>query len=435
MPLQTIATTQQPFFWRRHPSIVAFGLVWTVALTVLGPVIQPDTASYIADSPFRPPLLPLYLNLLQVLFGPGFLYAAVAAQAAIGFASSLLLGNRISALARSTEPGRWLVVSILLWPQLENARYILSESLAYSFLCLMVWFSLEPFVLGMRWRAAAGTCLALALLLMTRVQFAYMVLVGALAVVAGLVRLRGGRDRAFILGAAVGAALLVVGTQAAYTTATLGYPSRVAATGPNLLTVLAYVSVPADAHRITDPLARTFMDSLMAELEKKRLLSSQRLGMSVARHFSYTTICNHTLIPLYRRMFSRNVDEDALWVSMDKLTTRAAVELLRTGWRRYLHHMAILILQTQRYFGVLAAFLIACGVELARRSSTRGLGILLAGVAVCWWLNVISVTAVQYPQLRYTFYFDTLVIAAILAGLTRSGHPPGAADPGSPMPE
>lgn len=432
-PLQKTAMTRQRFFRQPVTRIVALGLVWTVALALLGPQIERDTASYIADSPFRPPLLPLYLDVLHLLFGRGFLYAAVAGQAALGFASSLLLANRISTLAGSTAPGRWLVSTILLWPQLEHARWILSESLAYSFLCLTVWFSLEPFVRGMRWRAAAGTCVALALLLMTRVQFAPMVLVGALVVVVGLVRLRSGRDRLLVLGAAVGAALLVVGTQAAYTKATLGYPSRVAATGVQLLTVLAYVSVPADAQHITDPSARMFTDSLMAELKKKRLLSAQRREMSVARHFSYAVICNRTLIPLYRRLFS-GTDENALWVSMDKLTTRAAVALLRTGWRRYLHHMAILILQTQRYFGVLAALLVGCGVELARRSSTRGLGVLLAGSAVFWWFNVISVTAVQYPQLRYTFYFDTLVIAGILAGLSRSDRPPGAADPGSTRP-
>jgi hypothetical protein len=393
---------------------------------VLGPTRTPDSLSYLTGSAIRPPLVPAMLGLLRLLLGAGQQRAFVFIQATLGFFACLILANEIKRFFRAGRAAFWVILAPLVVPQFQYASHVMSESLAYGFCCLALASLLVMLRSADPLRPFALLVGAVVLLVLTRTQFTYVVPLLLLATVPVIAKKRDARSIAAVAGTLLGAAILLYGTQAAYSVAKTGHVHRVSATGIQLLTVVMFNTVPGDLSAISDPQDRAYATSILDEVQEKKLGNADRRGGAVRQtQFAnaYNAICWEIIARQFDSRFGesrpsiRSEDMPRDWPKLDRITTRIAIQLLGRSWSRVARHVVECLYQIHKYFAFVVIGVLALGVSLLRKRDTRLIGLVLAIVSTLWTVNALVVALVEFPMTRYTFYFDSPVLALVLAAV------------------
>lgn len=414
-----------PVVARHWPTLaaVAFG---AVVAAVVGPIHQGDTRSYLVGTPMRPPLLPLLLGAARA-FGPVREHAVVFVQAALGLLGCIALAREIRQTYGGGATTFGVAIAALLLPLLQYCSHLMSEALSYAFVCLTIAAGLAMLRGADLVTSFARFIASLTLLLLVRAQFLYLLPAVPLLLSWLLFRTRGARSRWYLTATVLIGAGILCGTQALYSVSRSGGVHRISATGIQLLTVVAFNSTPADLASVSDPLERAYARAVLEEMRGNRLGYADRpFGVVRQMHFAvaYNLLCWNIVVGQFDRLYGSPTpalaqrghmqDRPRDWVTMERVTTTVSAQLLRSAWPRFVRHVVECVYQIHKYYlFVVVGALVLPGVQFARGRGTppaSALGI----VALLWLVNVGVVAAVEYPMTRYTFYFDSPLLAVVL---------------------
>jgi hypothetical protein len=390
------------------------------------PTLYDDSQGYIDGGVFRTAVIPLIFRVLRAVSpSSAALRLFDGLQAGLAITSCSLLASRLKErlrLDRLTGALTWLMLGL---PQLQAVTTIGSESIAYSLLSISFAFAI-PLVWGERsLRSLVGMAGAAALLVLTRPQFVFLVPAVALAFAGYVLTEPTWKGRWRMLAAGVGVAVVALTLQAIHTYPRLGRIGGPSIMGVIVLTVTTQVATEADEAAIVDDDARAFASRIWRESSDASDLAAQGGATPPALYggLRYNNVV--------RRIEARYLEAHApggvepaderekakLWVGMNDICVRAAKSLARRELPRLVKIDVSAILLWERYFAFIVGWLVVLSVGRARRSAEARLTLL---VALGWAINVLFVSALQPPMLRYTFYFDTYVAALLVAWASRA---------------
>lgn len=397
-------------------ALLATGLVavtFGLALAARGARLVPDSASYLDNAPFRPPLYPLFLDAVQLAAGTRLPKVVVLLQ---GVAAVVTLARLLAVLRRHLVVGPLALVAVgtlLAFAQLRYAGDLSTESLTCSVFLLLVaegvHLCFAPDDLRSLARALALTVTAVLL----RPQFLFLWPV-VIAGVAGLLRLAPSRRRGLRAVALIVVALLAGPIlQRSYNLLRNGRPEGIHFTGVQLLTVNLYLA-DLDDVSLFHGAERQLAERLWHDMEQRRLFAVTRPAhLTSADYFDdvYVTVCLDVIEHDVARDDPRTIDQ---WAALDRATMSIATRLLRRHPTRYLGHVAGVLFAQFRYLALLAAALAALGLRYSAREPRWRLLLLASSL---WLANVVLVCLVETPMARYTCYTDGVLVALLIAVL------------------
>jgi hypothetical protein len=411
---------------------LGLGSLLTLALVVHGPTLGPDSGSYISGQPYRPPLVPLVLAACRSVLGVDLgLRAFVFVQAIIGVASSMWLGTAFVRTLRLPAAFAFLAPAVLFVPQLRAAHGVGSESLAYSAICFASACAVE--LVAAARPAGRGTAALMGVgawaALLARGQFLWF---GVLATGGGVawafMRLRGTRRLK-----AVGLMLLIPcmawGVEGGYARLRFGVVRSVPVAGIVALPLMLHVADVHDLARLRGT-TRDLVETALDGAQRKGLLSTSVSGLPPGLHFH---LCVNGLTAEVLEGYGRTVRHqpglgeayrhgnwDSLhallrpedWYRLDGLALDAFWQLLPSTAERYARLVWAQVAEYAGYEGALMVALFLAAFLCKGAPGIRGTVMLVCGL---WMINLLTVAAVAPPQLRYSFYFDSLVLVGITA--------------------
>ncbi len=409
----------------RPRRFVAANAAAAALLALRPPQLTGDSNDYLQHLMYRPPLTTLLYDVAR-LFGPLQLRAAVALQMIIGVLAAFRL-SRAMGRAAGVESAlvRTALFYVLFAPQVQHGAYIMSESLAYSMLSLAVASALDCVGAPAARSLLACTGWTIAAVA-TRSQLLF--LVPALCVGVALFVWRA-PDRRRALRPAALAIALVAASSLIQPTYNLVFNRRfvtLQAGGIHLMGVALFVTEPEDLDGLPDGPERSFAAAVFAKARDAHLLRSQTPRfMPEGHHFdrsfdaitwttigqSYCDLVLHRPVGPAADRIVRAMSPDE-FRAFDRFTRHIALGLLARSWPRYLAHLATCARQFAGVAIAVAAAMLAVGFfGLRARPARAALLLLVAGL---WLADLLVIGLVQAFRFRYTFPFDTMLIAAAL---------------------
>jgi hypothetical protein len=426
------------------PVVAAVALATSLALLLaaLGPALTPDSPGYLNGAPYRPPVVYYAAAPWVALLGRGpGLRVFVAFQVLVGFGTAALLASTLQRFLRLGPLAGVVALPILFLPQIQAARAVMSESLAYSAVCVFVSYLLRVLAgsdsrgdLALLWAGAALAAL-------TRIQFYFLILPALIATGAALWRAREWARRLTAAGTVAGVLALAFAMHASYTVPRAGRFERVPFAGLQLFAVALHIAEPEEIAAIPEAQVRHVAERAYAKAGRIGCLASQRERLTPSMHFH---ICYNPIVEAIMDAFDEETrgvrlgrqtwdDLQGLlpvenWYDLDATTLLASRGLLRHSYRRYVAFVLRSCFEHHRYYALLAGTLFALTlIGAGLRSRTR---LLLLTASGLWLVNLAVVASVEIPQMRYTFYFDGLLLAAVVLALmsaSREAEPSRAA--------
>lgn len=415
------------------PKLLVLGALFVAFLVVQGPLLVPDSGTYVEAWPTRPPVLPLVLLGGNALVGArAALYLTVVLQSVAAFVSCRVLLVELERVVSHVPTASAIGFFALLMPQFKAARTIASESLAYSFVCLFAAAIAGALVTRASnrrvWLGVAAACAAYA----TRAQFIYLVplaLLGAAAVVAFA---RTSTKSRVVLGAgAIAVLALTLTINATYLRIRSGRPGGVPLSGVQLIALVSHVASRSEVEAANLGKDREFAERVYDRLEANHMLASQRdpnVGVSAFLADRYNPILD-VVGEEFRALQPKPALNSAryLWgmtveqlCELDRTTKRVGLTLLHTSWKRYLRVSVTSIWEWHRYFCIVMLFNLVLAIGTLVRNPRVLPSWLLLAVTGGWLANVCVVALVEPPLYRYTFYYDAIFVAllCLLVGRT-----------------
>ena len=393
-------------------------------LALRGPGLYPDSASYLAGAPYRPPLYPAFLDVAHLLGGRLALRLVVFLLALLGGLSLLWCVDRLRRVLALPRLAALLLLVALAVGQLRFAGDIVSEALAAPLYLCFLTALIEAVVGGERgpllWAVA---WLVLGVLARPQLMFAWPVLLLA----AGAWLSRGPPRRPGRASLALAIAGMVLCGWLAQHAANLARHGRwdgIHFTGLQLLTPAVYLADRQDLALFTDPEEHRYLATVFADLEARHLFAwsrPPRYSQSAFFADAYNDICHEVI----EREFKPAAPAGALtideWAVLDRLTLGIARRLLARHPARFLGHVAGQAYGYEKSLALLVAGLAALALLFARRQPRfRALLVVVA----LWLSNVALVCAIEAPMARYFIYTDGPLVGLVLALLVGAAPPP-----------
>jgi hypothetical protein len=396
----------------RWPPIVV-AVLMSVAVAVRGPLLVPDSASYLDYSPMRTAGYPLFLDVMRVAGATAGLRLAVFVQAlallvTIGHFTRVL-GSR---LGLNRLP-RVIAGSIFLPGWFACAGTIGSEALAWSFFLVGVAFGVDA-LLTPSDRDVFWSTVGIVGATLVRPQFMFALPVWSLGIAIHIFRRHGvtGALRVLVSSAAI---LVASGLlQRAYDYAKTGHAQHASLAGIQVATEGFYLSTSADASAVL-PEDAAFVRSVTDRLAAQHMLASDHpAAYSEAVYFPlvYNEICWQAIAGTYRDGQGALVSVSD-WRRFDEITLRVGVRLIRRHLVQYIAHVASSALLYAHYSLFMVMALVALALaQLRRADAVLSIGLWLA---LLWLANLAVICMVETPQSRYTVYTDSVLCAWIVA--------------------
>lgn len=165
--------------WRKR---MVYGVIAFIFLSVpyiwVDPQFANDTPEYIAMYAYLPPLYPIFLNFLKILFGESlFIYAAVLLQTMFAAWIVTCLSELIGEVFQASKFVKVIIFILLLLTYYKADEYhpgcnlwILTEGISFSLFYVFVYYSII-FLKGKAYSAFAKLVVSAAALMLCRTQF------------------------------------------------------------------------------------------------------------------------------------------------------------------------------------------------------------------------------------------------------------------------
>ncbi|GLB52965.1 hypothetical protein NBRC110019_20050 [Neptunitalea chrysea] len=390
--------------------------------------LAPDSSGYINMEIIRSPTYPMFLQLLQSLFGKGYLTATLILQNLINFWAVYYLVRSL----RKTIPmnGIWyaLLLVILLVPcvyTVNIVNMVLSGALAYPLYLVVVGLYIKAFIkerityllYAMPW---------LFVLILTRSQFLFLVVAGFLLGLFTIYNSKNYRKGMLVLGLFLLLPILTSQADKLYHKVVHGAYVNTPWTGIHLLTPAMFVANSSNADAFDDSVERAFFKKMIARLEAKKLtLNTLELGNNETDITfyvdNYTQIANHTLYDEGKELLGANLTEDEKYMQLDALTKDMVPTLVLLNFKKWAAinlKNFIYGFDSARYALVFFILLIFSGIKLSTGTANEVVKFIFLGVLLTF-LNVGLVATGIHTIRRFMFYNDWVLYAMLFMLLDR----------------
>jgi|GEM_PF-5081276 len=396
--------------------------------------VRGHSLMYLSDSLsiIRPPIYPLFLDLMRYIFGAQGLAMAALAQTILAIWAVLFLARAIRKHFGITPIGFLFLLGVLLAPLLpvttihiddpHLSTNILSESLAYPFMLVAAGFMVKAISVPTAGMIIPAMLFCLAGVL-TRAQliFLWPVTVCWLAALwfAKILPLK--RAAAFCAVAVI-LALSGAGINRLYHKIENGIFTSPPLGSWCLITSLLYVSTPQDIAALPGNGDKPLIEAIYARAQSLKALEYQRT-YPIVEHFNgnYDNIMWSSSHAVYNEMkraeYARGSEGDArLIYDLNKFSGRVSKTLLVRKWKDYAKLLAAKSYQAFGWLDLLILAMFASGVVYRR---DRDAGILLCIAASIVVFNMCVLLPLNVIYGRYTLYNDVFNLAVIVTLASR----------------
>lgn len=423
-----------------------FALLMVAAVFIhnltMGYTLRADSLTYLEQAKVivRPPLYPLFLNLLRFLFGPQGLAMAALIQTLLAISAALFLARELRRHFNMQPTGFLFLLGILLSPLLpvttifvENTHismYILSEALAYPVFLFAMGFMVKAIavprtgiVMAALLLCAAGTLIRTQLAFLWPVAACWLLLLWREKIVS--------MRRALVFGAC--SVLLVIFSMLAtrlYHKVENGIFTPPPMAGWTLLRHMIYISSPQDIAAYPNNPDKELLEAMYSKAQSLNALQYQRTYPLVEH---YNGNCNNIqYTSMYDVYKARNLKyyqpgpagEAKLLCDLNRYSERVGKVLLKYKWMDYVKLVAA---KTYAGFGWLDLLVLALALSGVVYRADRDGGLLLFMAAALVLANMAILLPSQNVFGRYTFYQDifNLAVMATLSArrMPKSGQP------------
>jgi hypothetical protein len=387
-----------------------------VALILRAPVLQPDSAGYIAHSPERGVVYPAILDVLRYFFGDGYLAWTARIQGLGIGAAAFYFVQGVGARLGLGANWRMMLFALLTLPSLYFSSQILAEPLAYAGLMCYWALLLEDFY-APHTRRSLGLCVLCVFLWLLRPQLVYLLVFHGLWR-AGLWLGQRSRANLLQLGALVLALVLGAQLQGAVRQAWTGNAKAVPPVGAHMLSTLLYISAPEDAALFVDPVQREIFTEALGQAEANG--RTLRQWDTTACHYtnSLTWMYTNVVRPLCNAAAQRELGAPGAEAVArgDRLALVMALRLALAHPVNYGKLMARKLYDAQPMFALLSVCLAVLGLAHAHRTGQRE-GVFYALVTVQLCLCYALFLPLGGMERRYTFLAESFqVVWAVALG-------------------
>lgn len=399
----------------------------TFALFLQGPILHPDSASYLYPNPLRPPMYPLLLQINQALFGTNHYHALIFFQLTIGIWAACAFAQTLKKLFALPI---WVIAIITIallipygWQKFGNI--VLTEALCYPlFLCATR--SLLQGLIGKKTRSFFFFLGWTSLLILTRRQFLFLYPVFGVV----LVYLFCWDRRSFkvttiaLLSLTFGLSIIATNLlERSYQYSQHGHFSIAPFTGVQLVVAPLYLANDADSELFKTPLEKSVFLTTRQILQDKKISYDTRpneqagvFTLSTYTHFyeHYNTICWEAL----RTALTKHAVVDVYQV--DALTLDMATTLIQAHLIDYIAlYFANIVFNLGGFYyafflGILFLLLIVKLIYNKPAIAPTPLTLTMFLSLLLTFANYSLVALVEPVLKRYSAYTDTIQISLLL---------------------
>jgi len=387
------------------------GLIGLV-LSFQGPIITPDTGSYLVYHAIRSPLYPLFLK-LNSIFEPYTYNIIVVIQIFFGFYSSWHLSKVIQKFFNLESWFTFIVFFIFLFPyfgQCKIGNTLLTEALCYPLFLLFVSFLLKG-LLEKNTKYLITSFIITMFLILTRRQFLFIYpVISLILVYYALFERKNFKIKllTFLFILSCGATSLIEKT---YHYIHTGHFNSTPFTGIQLIIAPLYRSNESDVQLFKKDIQKNIFIKTREKMHQKNAFFDSTKDYCVFHYFtfSYNPIQWESLFPTLHQFGI----EDFFYI--DQLTTEMAFILIKQNFKSWftLYFLNVVLSLGGYYYSLLLMFFFF--VSLFFYITKRNNLALLSLVTITLTAANYSLVALVEPILmRYSIYTDTLLANIIL---------------------
>lgn len=387
-----------------------------------------DSQSYITNSVFRTPVYPLVIDFFEKLFPGEYLNKLLMFQIAFGFLCAYVLARSLRDGFKLSNWAGLFIYIILLAPFYGSngiANKIMAESLTYSVFMVTATFFIRS-VFELTNKNILMFVLASVLTALTRPQFLFIY---PAIIIFYYYVFKSVKNFRQILWLSIAFIIFIAGSsvfQKSYNYYKHGYFSGIPFTGVQIITPALYLSDSSEINIFSeDKKAAEYLEAAYARIEAEKLSSKFNTPpnfLEFATHYGvvYNEISWRTSYDVYREKYAADRDKKELSVpeiiEFDKFSTGIAVKILKKHYIRFAKLYAANILKGigGYFYAIFLLFILYASFTLYRDSGEA------AGMAVFFmtmlnFFNYALISLVEPVMMRYTFYTDTLQLAALVS--------------------
>jgi len=406
-------------------SLALFSCVFLANL-LTGPVLSPDSSSYIAMSAIRSPLYPLFLQAHFFFFGPVFglenFYPILVSQTLLTLFAVYFISKTLEEIFHVSKRALFLLHLIFLVSSIPfvcgySTQFLMSEALAYPLFLITVACILKG-VFSKNTNALLHSFFYALLLILTRSQFIFLYVV--LAIV--LLYIGVFQRKSFRMG------VLTVGflssifahtfLEKSYHYFTHGQFEQIPFIGIQMIVQPIFLSTQSDESKLSTPQERAIFNTTQEEMKAQGLTLEQMKKNSFphdlpdAVHFmaAYNPICHGIISPAVGQHGVKDAFE------ADTILKKMSMSLIKANPLGYLklygQNIFYSTIRIYSFLFILGVFSFLCffmHTQYRDKLSFFGLLVMITTLG-----NLTLIAFFEPLLVRYTFYTDFLLAALFI---------------------
>ncbi|SRX54781.1 glycosyltransferase family 39 protein [Aequorivita sp. CIP111184] len=402
----------------KYFNYILFGLFSiSFVLILLKPIeLLKDSQGYLEMSLIRSPVYPIFINVIEKIFGDYFLTAAVCIQFVIMSLAIFYLVVTLRKLYNIQSFWYLLLVLLLLSPALYEVNVstrILSEALAYPLYLIIFSLFIKAFT-ETKTKPLLISFPFLLLLLLTRGQFVYLAVVGLLLALFILWKQKRVIRQSWIMVAFIALPFIANFTDKTYHYVVHQHFVTTPWTGIHLITPALFVATESDESVFSSEEEKSFFLKIFKKLKENGLtLSSLDEKNSESTIFyiqNFTKIANGTVFNEGRYFFGIPIDDAETFIKLDTLTKKMSLPLTLKNlakWSKLYYQNFAYGLNGSRFVMLYLLLLIVALFSVFRIPSSEIKFILLGSAITLFNIGIIAIG--MHTIKRFTFYNDWIL--------------------------
>lgn len=410
--------------WFKQKSNIAIGILFLMMFVVVlrNPVgYFPDSSGYLNMHIIRTPGYPLFLQLMQSVFGTHFDIATMVFQAIFGCFAVYYFINKLRFHQLLNEFFSICFAIVLLFPfvsGLKIANNILTEAISYA-LYLLILANFISFFISKNKKELYYTLPLLLLLLITRYQFVYLIPLAVGMIFWVSFKQKTFKQYTILILSFLILPLITSLADKTYHKIVHGHFVSTPWTGMSIITPILFVADAEDVKLFDDATENEFFATTHYELLEQHM-NINNLEVSSSQNPALYYIHNYANIqmgPIFRNgkaVLNDSLSETEQYIALDRLTKNVSKPLIWDNFSKWKH---IYIQNMLFAFGgikyVFLYFLIAFCSFLALLKRNHAAYNVLLIISACFISNIIVVAVGMHAVIRFTFYNDWVLFLTI----------------------
>lgn len=410
--------------WFKQKSNIALGILFLITFVVVlrNPIgYFPDSTGYLNMHIIRTPGYPLFLQLMQFLFGTGYATATIIFQVILGCFSIYFFIHKLRSLQLINDFFSVCFAIVLLFPfvsGLKIANNILTEAISYS-LYLIIIANFIAFFLTKNKKELLFALPLLGLLLITRYQFIYLIPLALVLIFWVSFKKREFKQYTILIGSFLILPLITSLVDKTYHKIVHDHFVSTPWTGMNVITPIFFVADAEDEAIFKDAQEKEFFKKTYTDLAAKKMnINHLELAPSETPTLFYIGNFAHiTMGPIFKNgnaVLDPTLSENETYIALNKMTSNMVKPLVVDNfskWKRILFRNMIFGFGGTRQ--AFLYFLIAlCSFFMLLKRDLKEYKVLLI-ISLALIANIILVAIGMHAVVRFTFYNDWVLFLTI----------------------